>query len=458
MNKFIIAIIGRPNVGKSKLFNLLTENHSYSITNQKKKFESITRDRKYGFLKKTEKNIILIDTGGLKINTKIEIEKKINEQTMIAIKESDLIFFLVDAYKEDVKENKKIEKYIKKTKKKTVLIINKIENLNFETIYYEKFVNLNFKKVFPISAKKKIGISKLIEQTIENEIKKNKTKKNNFLKEEKPKTIQIGFIGRPNAGKSTLINSLVKEKRLITENTPNTTRDCISVPIITKSQTYNLIDTAGICKKKKNSDSVEFLSIKKSYKTIENSNIIVYLIDSQENITKQDLKILSYSQKLGIPTIILINKWDLIKPNEKKIFKKITYSRLKHFSNFCVHFISALYYTNINKILNFCNQLFFLSKKKINSSKLTKIMYLATKKHSPPLVKRKKIRLNFAHPGGYQPLRVIIHGCMLDKLNKSYKKYLKNFFQEKLNIKNSSILFHFKNKKNPYFLKKIKKK
>lgn len=158
---------------------------------------------------------------------------------------------MVDAYKEDVKENKKIEKYIKKTKKKTVLIINKIENLNFETIYYEKFVNLNFKKVFPISVEKKIGISKLIEETIENVIKKNKTRENNFLKEEKVKTIQIGFIGRPNAGKSTLINSLVKEKRLITEKTPNTTRDCISVPIITKSQTYNLIDTAGIYKKKK---------------------------------------------------------------------------------------------------------------------------------------------------------------------------------------------------------------
>lgn len=167
---------------------------------------------------------------------------------------------------------------------------------------------------------------------------------------------------------------------------------------------------------------------------------------------------MNHSQKLGIPTIILINKWDLIKPNEKKIFKKITYSRLKHFSNFCVHFISALYNININKILNLCNHLFFLSNKKINSSKLTKIMYLATKKHSPPIVQRKKIRLNFAHPGGYQPLRVIIHGCMLDKLNESYKKYLKNFFQKKLNIKNSSILFYFKNKKNPYFLKKIKKK
>ncbi|CAL4044004.1 GTPase Der [Buchnera aphidicola (Tetraneura ulmi)] len=457
MNKFIIAIIGRPNVGKSKLFNLLTKNHSHSIINKKKNPTSVTRDRKYGFFKENEKKIILIDTGGLKLSTKIEIEKKINEQTMIAIKESNLIFFLVDAYKEEFKENKKIERYLKKNKKKTILIINKIENLNFESIYYEKFVNLNFEKVFPISVRERIGISKLIKDTIKTKIKKIKIeKKNDFFKEKTIKTIKIGFIGKPNAGKSTLINSLIKEKRLITEKHPNTTRDCISIPItIKKKQKYNLVDTAGIYKRKINKNNlIEQLSIKKSYETIKTSNIIIYLIDAKENITKQDLRIIDYSQKLGIPTIILVNKWDLIKFKEKKIFKKITYSRLQHFPNFFVYFISALYNINVNKIFNLCYNLFSSSIKKINSSKLTKLMYSATKKHSPPLVKGKKIKLNFAHPGGYQPLRIIIHGSMLDKLDESYKKYLKNFFESKLKIKNSSIIFHFKNKKNPYFSKK----
>lgn len=465
--QLIISIIGRKNVGKSTLFNKLT-NTKHSII---EKISGTTRDRKIGFLTLINKKIILIDTGGLNLKTKNTLENEINKQTENAIQESNLIFFVVDFCSGLVPEDYSIKKLIKKFKKEVVLIVNKSENFD-NKFKFNEFYTLGFKEIFFISTSRNIGLlniikiikKKLITWTKNNNlinfpIEKenfNTDKKYNFfneIEEKKNKNTKIGVIGRPNVGKSTLINILLKENRVITENKPGTTRDCIFIPIKSK---YNnnciLIDTAGIYRKNKNikKNNIEKLSIQKSFKIIRNSNILIFLIDAREQITHQDLKILQYTQNLAKPTLILVNKWDLISQSKKHQTKKIILFRLKHFLNFIIYFISALHAIGTNKILKLCNEIYQSSKQKITSAKLTKILILAVKEHSPPLVNGKIIKLNFAHPGGYNPLRIIIHGKMLNKLLRSYKKYLINYFQNQLKLKNTTVIIHYKNNNNPY--------
>lgn len=441
----IIVLIGRTNVGKSTLFNVLTKTKNALVAN----YQGITRDRQYGYCHfESDQKIILIDTAGLDIQLN-EIEKKAYTQTLQAIQESNLILFIVDAHDGLMPQENQISKIIRKYDKKTILVINKIDGLNHMSNINE-FYSLGFKKIQKISAVHNQGINTLKNKYLAPWIKKTfqKIKKNNNTTEKLP--IKIAFIGKPNVGKSTLINSILNEERMITCHIPGTTLDSISTPIIYDNKNYILIDTAGVSKKKRKTNIIEKFSIIKTLQTIEKSNIVLLIIDASVTICHRDLSLANFIINSGKGVVIIINKCDLLNAIEKKKIKELIKDKIKFLHFLRIHFISALYKKGIFQIFNSIYESYQESQKKINTATLTKTMHIAVKKHQPPMVKGQKIKLKYAHLGSSNPPKIIIHGNRVKNLSLSYKKYLINFFYKTLKIKGTPIQIQFKENWNPY--------
>ncbi|WP_343190315.1 ribosome biogenesis GTPase Der [Buchnera aphidicola (Mollitrichosiphum nigrofasciatum)] len=436
----IIALIGKPNVGKSSLFNILTDSNK-AITSQK---SGTTRDRNYGhYIIKEEKKFKIIDTAGI-TNTKSIIKKKSIKNTKKAIKEAHIIFFIVDGKEGITKEDHFISKIIKKKKKKTYLIINKTENIKKNKKICE-FYKLGYKKIHKIST--------MLPKTIKNVISKIKFKEKNINKIKKKRT-NITIIGKPNVGKSTLGNALLKKKQFITDKKPGTTRDSISILNKIKKKKYILTDTAGICKKKNIKNEIELCSIKQSIKMIKKSKIIILILDiSEKKISKQDLSIIKIIIKNGNFLLITVNKEDKISIKEKKEIKEGIKKKLKFLNIKKIHFLSALYETGIKKLMLSIQKILNIKKKKFSCQFLTKILKKAIKKHQPPIQKKIRIKPKYAHTGKINPYTIIIHGNKVNNLPKSYINYLKNFFQKEMKLNNCIIKLIFKENKNPFIKK-----
>ncbi|WP_343152750.1 ribosome biogenesis GTPase Der [Buchnera aphidicola] len=440
-----IVLIGRSNVGKSTLFNKLTNSSSALVGNDL----GLTRDRKCAFIKIKNKKIILTDTAGI-ISKTNEFEKKIMKQTYLALKKADLILFVVNAKESILSEDYYILEKLRKSCKKIILVINKIDYLQCITESNE-FFKLGVKENFNVSASRGTGINNLIEKGIfpwlENlEINKNVLKKENY-----EDIIKVAFVGAPNVGKSTLINQIVKEERLITSEISGTTRDSINIPIKKNNKNYILIDTAGIRKKNKIQEKIHYISIKKTFENIKQTEILLFIIDiSKLQINKEDLLIARKILDAQKSIIVVFNKCDLLKKHElKKIYPMI--SKKLNFLKFCqFQFISAIKNKGIKKLLDNINITFNCSKKKTTSAKLTKILKTAITKHQPPYIKGRRIKLKYAHPGGFKPMIIIIHGNQINYLPATYKKYLINYFQKSLNLIGSPINLFFKENQNPF--------
>ncbi|CAL4326652.1 ribosome biogenesis GTPase Der [Buchnera aphidicola] len=452
--KPIIVLIGRTNVGKSTLFNCLTKSRNALVANN----PGVTRDRQYGYCKiePLKEKIILIDTAGLDINSN-EIEKKAYKQTLIAIKESHLILFVVDARDGLMLQEFEISKKIREFQKKTILVINKIDGIK-DIFKINEFYALGFEKIQNISASHNQGINSLIKKYfipwINLEFKKEiETQLNHEDSEIEKLETKIAVIGRPNVGKSTLINSILKEERMITCNIPGTTLDSISIPIQYNNKNYILIDTAGASKKSKNINNFEKFSIIKTLQTIEKSNVILLIIDASNKICNQDLLLSDFILQSGKGIVIVINKWDLLNNLEKKELKEIIKNKLKFLFFSRIHFISALYCTGIFELFQSIHEANKDSKIKISTSILTKTMHMAIKKHQPPIIKGRRIKLKYAHLGSSSPPKIIIHGNQVTYLSLPYKRYLINFFYNTLKIKGTPIKIEFKNNINPYIKK-----
>ncbi|QCI22422.1 ribosome biogenesis GTPase Der [Buchnera aphidicola] len=450
----IIALIGRTNVGKSTLFNILTKTRNALVGNH----SGITRDRQYGYLKlKETKKVILIDTAGLDINDNI-IEKKAKKQTFLAINESQLILFVVNARDGLMPQDIDIFNKIRKFQKKTILIINKIDGINDHSKFNE-FYYLGIEKIQKISATHNQKINTLIEKYLIPWIQSiNQIEQ---IKETEKKipisTIKVALIGCPNVGKSTLINSLLNKERMITCNMPGTTLDSISIPFTYNDQNYILIDTAGTSKKKKNAYNFEKFSIIKTSQTVEKCNVVLLIIDACKKICHQDLFLADFIIKSGKGIIIVINKWDLLDIKQKKELKENVHKKLKFLYFSKIHFISALHHKGIFKLFKSIKETYQESNKKIRTSTLIKTMNQATQKHEPPIIKGNRIKLKYAHLGSSNPPKIIIHGNKVKSLPLSYKRYLIKFFYNNLKIKGTPIQIEFKENSNPYILLKHKK-
>ncbi|MFL2697574.1 MAG: ribosome biogenesis GTPase Der [Gammaproteobacteria bacterium] len=433
----LLAIVGRPNVGKSSLFNFLTGSKAALVAD----FSGLTRDRQYGRAKYA--NSILIDTGGIAPDSD-DISKSVIQQTNLAIEEAEELLFMVDAKDGLVSLDEEIALNLRKTNKPISLIINKIDSHKDEPSLNE-FDSLGFEKVFYISCSHNRGLKELEHKLFELELNEELDKPSDSLK--------ISIIGRPNVGKSTFINSLLGEDRLLVSPESGTTRDSIEVPIKISDRELKLIDTAGIRRKRASKEKLEEFSISQSLESIRLSNVAIILIDSSESIVDQDVHLIGLSLASGSTVILAANKSDLLTKEERKKVSLEIERRLRFADYITPHFISAKRNKGLKRLINLSAESYDRNNKDISTNKLNSILAKALEQQPPSMSGRFRPKLRYVHAGGRNPLRIVVHGNNLLKLQNSYKRYLENFYRKELDL-SVSVFVQFVDSDNPFKDKK----
>lgn len=439
----VIALVGRPNVGKSTLFNRLTRTQNALVAD----FPGLTRDRQYGDAQFEEKPYIVVDTGGIGVDDQA-VDELMSKQSAIALDEADYIIFLVDGRSGLTSIDQSIANELRKVNKPIYLVINKTEGLD-ETLVACEFQSLGLNQMHAISAAHGGGIVSLLSEISANfpEIEE---------ETHASESIKIAFAGRPNVGKSTLINRLLGEERVVVYDLPGTTRDSISIPFTFKEKEYTLIDTAGVRRRSRIDEKVEKFSIIKTLQAIKESHVCLMMIDGQEGVTEQDMHLLSFIISSGKALVIAVNKWDGLGEEHKERVRSELGRRL-HFVNFSkMRFISALRGSGVGLLFNDIDEAYASAMQALSTPKLTRMLEEITTEHTPPLVKGKRIKLKYAHFGGHNPPLIIIHGNQLESLPESYKRYLNNSFIERLGLVGTPLRLEFKGKVNPFKDKKNK--
>ncbi len=440
----VISLVGRPNVGKSTLFNRLSNSRQALVSD----FEGLTRDRQYATIQlDNETKCSIIDTGGL-TNEDSLIDTGIHRQVLSALAESDVIFFIVSNKDGVTSLDLDISSQLRKMRKKIILVCNKAEGLNQVTA--AEFFELGLGEPILVSAEHNQGISELIETTmplLPQNFKDNKTE---------VKGIAVAILGRPNVGKSTLINRILGEERVLTADIPGTTRDTIFIPFEREGEQFTLIDTAGIRRKRNVDEKIEKFSIIKAIKALEDSHVVILVLDAHEGVTDQDATLLGMIDEKGRALLIAINKWDGLDDYQKSEVKRKLDVKLSFLSYSSVHYISALHGSGVGKLFSPIRKSFENAGAKFSTSSLNKILEKANKKHQAPVVGGKRPKLKYVHQSDVFPPTLTIHGNNLQNIPMSYEKFLKNFFIESLKLSNTPIKLEFKSGDNPFKYKKNK--
>ena len=432
----IVAIVGRPNVGKSSIFNNLTGSNTALVA----KFSGLTRDRQYGQAKGS--SAILIDTGGISSDSS-DLSKDVLEQTELAIKEADILFFIVDVKDGLTALDKEISKRLRKTSKPIYLIINKVDNIKHEALSPE-FEELGFTNQLLASSAHNLGLGDI--KNILSDI----SPYEELLDHDNKKDLRISIIGRPNVGKSTLTNKLIGEERVLVSEKSGTTRDSIEIPIKSRNKNIILIDTAGVRKKSSIVEETERSSVSQSLEAVKISQVVIHLIDSQEPLVDQDMHLLGLILSLGRPVILVANKIDLLNEEQKEELKKLVERRLSFAKFVHVHLISAKKGIGIRSLLNLAQEAYLSSTEDLDTNLLNKILIEAVRQQPPSLVGRFRPKLRYVHQGGKNPPILVIHGNNLKKLQRTYKKYIENFFRVALRLKSTPLFIEFVETKNPF--------
>tara|TARA_Y100000992_G_scaffold143335_1_gene95171 strand:+ start:654 stop:1964 length:1311 start_codon:yes stop_codon:yes gene_type:complete len=431
-----IAIVGRTNVGKSLLFNKLTKARKSLVID----YHGVTRDINAGQLFIDDRFAHIEDTGGIPEKND-EFSEQILEKISKSLDKANLILFVVSAQDGLTVQDHEICKMLRKLNVKIILLINKTD-LSKKSQPVSDFYSLGIEDVYLISAKNNIGLEDLLEGISQN--------LNHDEIESKKIFRRISIIGKPNSGKSTLINTLLDEDRMITSNIAGTTLDAIEIPFTFKKNNFLLYDTAGIMRKSKTTSTIQKFSINSTLKTIQSTDICIFMIDAQDGITKQDKTILNIIKKNNKAFIIVINKTDTRSQSEIIELKK----DLKYFSNITdnasIVMISAINKHNIKRLLLTISSVSYSIYKRYKSSYLTDILTDALNEHPPPMINNRRIKLKFAQQAKSESLSITIHGNQIDKLPTSYEKYLKNFFIEKLNLVGIPLKISLSKQKNPF--------
>ncbi len=433
----VIAIVGRPNVGKSTLFNILTGSRSAIVAD----FSGLTRDRKYGNVK--DSSLVLIDTGGISMEDS-DMSEAIKKQTENAIEEADRIFFIVDAIEGLLPLDEVIADLLRKQNKRITLIINKVDNNKIES-YSTEFDKLGFTESVKVSAAHNIGLSDI--RTILNDFEDSEEVIESSISTD---SLKISIIGRPNAGKSTLVNQLLGEERVLVSPESGTTRDSIEVPLKANSKEITLIDTAGMRRKRSIKEETEKFSVSKSVESIKKANVVILLLDSSEDIVDQDIHLLGLTLTIGRPVVIAANKLDILS-EERKVELENNINRKIRFAQYLEpHFISAKKGTGVKKLLRKAEKAYKSSIKELDTSVLNKVLKEAIFNQQPSMSGRFRPKLRYAHAGGKNPPKIVIHGNNLKELKDSYTKYLENFFRNKLSLGETPLSILYKEQSNPF--------
>ena len=433
-----VAIIGRPNVGKSTLFNKLTRSRSAIVSN----FSGLTKDRNYGLLSIGDSKTFLIDTGGIDSSKKESIENEISEQAWIAVDESSLVLFVIDGSEELTNLDSKILENLRKRNKKFIAILNKNDKKNVSNASFD-LSQKGIKDSISISAEHSIGLDEL-KKYLKSNIAEN------ISDTEEGNSPKISIIGRPNAGKSTLINSLSLKDRVIVSPLAGTTIDAINVPIEFGERKYELFDTAGIRKGYKTKTNIEYFSYVRAMHAASESDITILLIDADSGLVDQDLKILSMIEKFGKPIILAINKIDLLSRKKMKEFFDNKKMEKRFFEDLKLIKISALKGKGFKKLFREIDDTLQKSVTKFTTSKLNRILKRVIEERSPPSVSGKSLKFRYIHFAGINPTTLVIHASQDKKLPANYKKYIYNSFKKYLDLKSIQLKIIFRKSDNPY--------
>ena len=485
----VVALVGRPNVGKSTLFNRLTRTRDALVAD----FPGLTRDRKYGQAHLAGYDFIVIDTGGID-GTEEGVEEKMAEQSLLAIEEADIVLFLVDARAGLTSADIGIANYLRQRQNKTTVVVaNKVDGIDADS-HCAEFYQLGLGEIAQIAASQGRGITSLMEhvlapfaeqmaETTEESAVENTDVSSEvtefdewdedfdfsneedtalldeeLAQEQTPdnQNIKIAIVGRPNVGKSTLTNRILGEDRVVVYDMPGTTRDSIYIPMERDGQNYTLIDTAGVRKRGKVHLAVEKFSVIKTLQAIQDANVVLLVIDARENISDQDLSLLGFILNAGRSLVIVVNKWDGLDTDVKDRVKSELDRRLDFIDFARVHFISALHGSGVGNLFDSIKEAYECATQKMTTSMLTRILQIAVDEHQPPMISGRRVKLKYAHPGGYNPPIIVIHGNQVDKLPDSYKRYLSNHFRRSLKIIGSPIRLQFQEGNNPFAGKRNK--
>jgi len=440
--KPVIALVGRPNVGKSTLFNRLTKSRDAIVAD----FAGLTRDRHYGNGRQGKHEYIVIDTGGFEPDASSGIYREMARQTQQAVAEADVVVFVVDARAGLSAQDHDIANYLRRIGKPSVLVGNKAEGMQGGAQLAE-FYELGLGEVFPVSAAHGQGVRDLVELALG---ALNLPEPGDDELQEDDKPIRLAVAGRPNVGKSTLINTWLGEERLVAFDLPGTTRDAISVPFERGGQKFELIDTAGLRRKGKVFEAIEKFSVVKTLQAIESANVVLLLIDAVEGVTDQDAHIAGYILESGRAVVLAVNKWDAVDDYGRQLLERSIETRLSFLKFAALHFISAKKRQGLGPLWTSIAQAYKAATCKMPTPVLTRLLLEAVQFQAPKRAGMSRPKLRYAHQGGMNPPVIVIHGNSLEHVTSAYKRFLEGRFRKEFNLIGTPLRIEMKTSSNPY--------
>ena len=442
--KPVIALVGRPNVGKSTLFNRLTKSRDAIVSD----YAGLTRDRHYGQGRQGKREYIVIDTGGFEPDASQGIFREMAKQTRQAVTEADVVVFVVDARDGLSAQDHEIANYLRRLSKPCLLVANKAEGMQAGAQLSE-FYELGLGEVYPVSAAHGQGVRDLVDLALaplqlpdEEDLPE--------LAEGEVAPIKLALAGRPNAGKSTLINTWLGEERLVAFDLPGTTRDAISVPFERNGQKFELIDTAGLRRKGKVFQAIEKFSVVKTLQAIESANVVLLLIDATEGVTDQDAHIAGYILESGRAVVLAVNKWDALDEYQRELVQRSIETRLGFLKFANLHFISAIKRQGLGPLWASIAQAHKAATCKMSTPVLTRVLLESLQFQTPKKVGAYRPKMRYAHQGGMNPPIIVIHGNSLNLVTDAYKRFLEGRFRKEFNLVGTPLRVEFKTADNPY--------
>lgn len=435
----VIALVGRPNVGKSTLFNAITGTRDALVADE----PGLTRDRQYGYGQSGEARFIVVDTGGL-VESPRGVEEPMARQTLRAVEEADRVVLLVDGQQGLANADRFVGELLRRSGRPVTIAVNKCEDRE-PALAVAEFHALGLGEPLAVSAAHRQGVATLLERVLEGWEFAAATPA-----PEAADAIRVCVVGRPNVGKSTLINRLLGEDRLVAFDEPGTTRDTVQVPFERDGQAYVLFDTAGVRRRARVEEGVERFSVIKTLQAIDGAHVVIGVLDARDSVAEQDATLLGLVAERGRALAIAVNKWDHVAAEQRALIREQLAERLRFLDFAPLHFISALHGSGVGELMDSVRRAYAAAMRELPTPELTRVLEAAIAQHQPPLVRGRRIRLRYAHQGGRNPPLIVVHGSQAERTPEDYRRYLMHCFREAFRLAGTPVRVEFRTEANPY--------